>query len=109
MSVAPYQRFRMDRPCPKCGSGPTPSRSCSKRRPFASPRVFDDHPIVPEGDHLHRTCLHCGHERVELALDTPLMAESTRVAEIARIDAQLVAEHESYSALVFGPVTTSTR
>lgn len=82
MSDTP-ERYDQTRPCPKCGSGPTPSEFCGRQGPAID--VFSkhsQHPYVPEGGHLHRKCLHCGYERIELALDAEVMTEPERAAAI---------------------------
>lgn len=77
-------RFLLERPCPKCGSGPTPSTACRQHHPLfkaSSIPLLDHHAYIPE-DHLHRKCLHCGHERIEIALDAPDLTTSEREAAI---------------------------
>jgi hypothetical protein len=86
--TGPYARFRLNRPCPKCGSGPTPSVICSMTRPSGWGIFGGDHVYVPEGDHLHRTCSHCAHARIELAMDTPLMADTRRAIRLMQLEAE---------------------
>lgn len=76
MSDAP-ERYVLERPCPKCGTGPTPSVFCGQTTPGLSPWA-SFHPYVPEGGHHHRKCLHCGFERIELALDAAVMTGEER-------------------------------